>query len=346
MGAKTMLATKLAVNSQAISCTFRPNFSTIMKAAKTTKICRRAPPMKTKRVVEPVARAQHELAALDDPALEARKGQPAPERDGHPDGAADQIERIVAEAQPLRADRNAGIGDQRAERAGRDDPAERLRRPALGQPLELHRLGRRLEIVEAERAEAGRQQQPPEAGEVRHHHGRRAQQQKRQDRQRLLAHEAEQEDDQEGQEPRHLAHGLQPAHVAAVEARHLDGEVVDQHHPGRQRQPDARLHDQQHRLRPAPARQVVDLVDQMIVRDMRAILLPGTYAAGEIRASGFRAGARQITLAFQTATSRGRAGSRRSPPVPCGTPGSARSRRRRPGRRAGRAGKASGRCRG
>ncbi len=108
------------------------------------------------------------------------------------------VDGAVGEPQPLPGDDDQAERHQRAERSGRDDPADRLRRPVLRQPLELQRLLDGLVVVKPDRGQDGGHHQAPEGGEVRGQRGEQSKHDQRQDCQRLLAQHEQDVDHQEG----------------------------------------------------------------------------------------------------------------------------------------------------
>ena len=128
-------------------------------------------------------------------------------------------------------DRQPAVGHERRAGPGGRDHADQPRRLGLGQQLQLQGGIDRLEVVEPHRHDERGDEHARERRKLSGQGDAHAQDAKRGIGERLLAHEHQPEDGGERQEARDLAHALGDAGLGPVEARALDGEVVEQRRP-------------------------------------------------------------------------------------------------------------------
>ena len=189
------------------------------------------PGQELERVVEPVARAEHDRGGLVHGVPEMGESEPAEGRDAerhHPPGE-EHLE--IGEPEERQRAEDETKGGERGERGDRPHAAEDHGKLARARPLHGEGLLHGREVVEAgghhQRREVDapdRRQEADEGNPDPHHR-------ERQDREGLLAPDEEHEDDREREEARHLAKALEEADLAPGECRLLDHEVVDEDRP-------------------------------------------------------------------------------------------------------------------
>ena len=202
-------------------------------------------------VVEPIARAQHHFLALGRLGREvgeARQGQ----RDQHRCPAGGQVDPVIGEAEDFQHHVHRGERHQRGCRTHGDEAAENARGFVLGEPLQGEGLADRLEVMEADGHEHGREVEAVLAREVAGDGHADAEQRHRKHGEGLLAQHQDDEHRSEGEEARHFPQALQDADFAPGERRLLDGEIVQERLPGgeAERHRHARQHQKAHRRAP------------------------------------------------------------------------------------------------
>ena len=155
-------------------------------------------------------------------------------RDGDRARPGRQVDPVVGHLVDLEDQVHRAVGDQGCRGSDRDQAAENTRRLLFREPLQGQRLADRLEVVEADRHQHGRE---VEAVLAREESGQRdpdAEHQHRDNGERLFTQDEDDEDGGKCEEARYLPQALQNADLAARERRLLDGEVVEQRLPGRE----------------------------------------------------------------------------------------------------------------
>ena len=165
------------------------------------------------RVIQPIAAAQDHVFMLRMRRLELWIGQQAEQRyqRGYP--ACHHINCVVIQRIGLPGQHNRGVSHQRCPRSRRHQPAQHLRRAGLVDPLHLQGLVDRFEIMKPDRRQHRHRQDAAHCGEMRGDRGGHAQQRQCDHPQHLFADEQQQRNHPDGQEPRDLAHRVQPTDV-------------------------------------------------------------------------------------------------------------------------------------
>ncbi len=204
------------------------------------------------RIEKPVAPADDHPLALLGRHREAREGDPDDDGDHEGQAAAQHVHPGHVHAGHMEGQPDEGEGGQGGKGFDGNAPAEEFGRVLLVDPLQGQGLADGLIVVEPDGHEDGRRIEADHAGELPGNGNADAEDAERYQGQRLFAHQQQQENHREGEEPRHLAETLQDADLDSGEGGPLDGEVVEQRLPRIEGQRHQRRQHQQHELGRTP----------------------------------------------------------------------------------------------